>query len=84
MSLKYYKMELSIKYFGLLAEITGLEEERLNIENKKIGGLIDTIIKKYPALKGRSFKIAQNKKMVNKEDLVNGEEIALLPPFSGG
>ncbi|MDG1840853.1 MAG: MoaD/ThiS family protein [Crocinitomicaceae bacterium] len=77
-------MKLTIKYFGLLAEITGLEEERLNIENKKIGGLIDAIINKHPGLKGREFQIAQNKKMVNKEDLVNGEEIALLPPFSGG
>ena len=77
-------MELTIKYFGLIAEITGIEEEKLNIEAPKIGGLIDAITKKYPGLKGRVFQIAQNKKMVNKEELVNGAEIALLPPFSGG
>jgi len=77
-------MELSIKYFGIIAEITGIEEEKLNIEAPKIGGLIDAITKKYPGLKGREFQIAQNKKMVNKEEPVNGAEIALLPPFSGG
>ena len=46
-------MELSIKYFGIIAEITGLEEEKLKIKDQKIGELIDLIINKYPELKGR-------------------------------
>ena len=77
-------MELSIKYFGIIAEITGLEEEKLKIKDQKIGELIDSIINKYPGLKGREFQIAQNKKIVDNEEPVNGDEIALLPPFSGG
>ena len=77
-------MELSIKYFGIIAEITGLEEEKLKIKDQKIGELIDSIINKYPGLKGREFQIAQNKKIVDNEEPVNGAEIALLPAFSGG
>ena len=77
-------MELKIKYFGVLAEIAGCNEEKISTEHLKISDIVDLIIKNHPEIKGRSFKIAQNKLIVNKNTRVDGSEIAILPPFSGG
>ena len=77
-------MELKIKYFGVLAEIAGCNEEKISAEKFIIADIVDLIIKKHPGIKGRSFKIAQNKLIVNKDTPVDGSEIAVLPPFSGG
>lgn len=77
-------MELKIKYFGVLAEIAGCNEEKISTEQLIISDVIDLIIKKHPGIKGRSFKIAQNKVIVNNATRLDGSEIAVLPPFSGG
>jgi len=77
-------MELHIKYFGLLAEVTTCEEETLNFSNSKVSELLDILFNKYPDLKTKDFQVAQNNEIVAKETLVSGTEIALLPPFSGG
>ena len=77
-------MELRIKYFGVLAEIAGCNEEKISTEQLIISDVIDLIIKKHPEIKGCSFKIAQNKVIVDNATRVDGSEIAVLPPFSGG
>ena len=77
-------MELKIKYFGVLAEIAGRNEEKISTEQLIIADVVDLIIKKHPEIKGRSFKIAQNKVIVNTDTRLDGSEIAVLPPFSGG
>jgi molybdopterin synthase sulfur carrier subunit len=41
-------------------------------------------VDKYPRLRDLDFQIAQNNEIVSKEAVVTGNEIALLPPFSGG
>ena len=77
-------MELNIKYFGILAELTGCNEEQLSFSSGKVSDVLDVILKKHPALKSKDFKIAQNKRLIGIETAVDGTEIALLPPFSGG
>ena len=77
-------MQLNIKYFGLLAEITECSEESLIFDKSTIGDLLDVISNKHPGLKSKEFKVAQNNEIVADETLVSGSEIALLPPFSGG
>ena len=77
-------MQLNIKYFGLLAEITNCSEETILFDKSSIGELIETILYKYPKLRSKDFQVAQNNEIVAKKTMVTGDDIALLPPFSGG
>ena len=77
-------MKLTIKYFGLLAEITKCNEEQIEFSGNLIVELLDTIFLKHPALKEKDFQIAQNQVLATKETKVLATEIALLPPFAGG
>jgi molybdopterin synthase sulfur carrier subunit len=77
-------MQLNIKYFGLLAEITKCNEEPLNFSETSVSELLDVLFYKYPELKTKDFQVAQNNEIVTEETSVLGTEIALLPPFSGG
>lgn len=77
-------MLLTIKYFGMLAEITQRKEENIQFENDTVSDLLESLCIKYPKLKGRSFQIAQNNELISKEAKLQASEIALLPPFAGG
>lgn len=71
-------------FFGVLADVTGsgfryyngvksMEELRLIIEND------------YPELVHYLFRISHNHTITDDNPLLNdGDEIALIPPFSGG
>ncbi len=77
-------MELSIKYFGLLAEITNCSEENLSFSGKTVSDLKEHLFQKHPTLKLNDFQIAQDNELVENETEIIGIEIALLPPFAGG
>jgi len=77
-------MKLNIKYFGMLAEVTQLNEETIDFNHQTVSDLVAQLWVKYPLLKEKDFQVAQNCKIVNHEDLINQTEIALLPPFAGG
>jgi len=77
-------MNLNIKYFGLLAEISGCTEEQLNFQQTSVADLIDVLTQKYPSLKEKDFQVAQNLEISQKDAPITAVEIALLPPFSGG
>ena len=77
-------MNLNIKYFGLLAEITQCQEETLEFSETSISDLLNVLFIKYPKLKHKDFQVAQNHEIVSKNENITATEIALLPPFSGG
>ncbi|MEM7085310.1 MAG: MoaD/ThiS family protein [Bacteroidota bacterium] len=77
-------MNLNIKYFGLLAEISGCTEEELEFSKTSVHELIETLFEKYPSLKEKDFQVAQNHEITSREMPITANEIALLPPFSGG
>jgi molybdopterin synthase sulfur carrier subunit len=77
-------MELHIKYFGLLAEVTKCEMEKLTFSKSSVRELLDMLCNKYPELKTKDFQVAQNNEIVSKDTPILNHEIALLPPFSGG
>ncbi|WP_242085017.1 MoaD/ThiS family protein [Aestuariivivens sediminis] len=77
-------MNISIMYFGQIAEVTGVKEETMLLEHRLISELVSFLIQKYPELESKSFQVAQNKELVSFDTQLTGEEIALLPPFAGG
>ncbi|WP_250436954.1 MoaD/ThiS family protein [Hanstruepera flava] len=77
-------MQLNIKYFGLIAELTSCGEEQLEFQGTKIEEVLEKLFEKYPDLKTKDFQVAQNREIVSNDSKITGGDIALLPPFSGG
>lgn len=77
-------MNLNIKYFGMLAEVTKCQEERVSFSDGTVSELLNTLFNKYPGLKATDFQVAQNQEIISKNSMVSDVEIALLPPFAGG
>ena len=77
-------MNLNLKYFGSLPEITHCNEETLEFKMSSVSELLEILFEKYPELKAKDFQLAQNHEIVSKDTIISENEIALLPPFSGG
>lgn len=77
-------MKTTILFFGMLAEATGTDKMEVeNLDNTDT--LVDYLVKRYPLLNNKTYRIAVNKKLITgKEALSEGDTIALLPPFAGG
>lgn len=77
-------MKIVILFFGMLAEATGTD--KVEVENvADTDAAIDYLVKKYPLLNNKTYRIAVNRKLITgKEQLSEGDTIALLPPFAGG
>lgn len=76
-------------YFASLAETMGCREQTLEVDPTwTVGRLLDELERRAPALKamrGR-YRVAVEQKMVSSEEFLLGraDEIALIPPVSGG
>lgn len=77
-------MEVNIKYFGMLAEITGCSSEKVEGEIDTVADLQKVLLDKYPDFKNKDFRIAQHQELVALKTKLTGQEIAVLPPFAGG
>ena len=77
-------MTINVKYFGLIAEITTCEKERILFTKKNVSEFLELLYLKYPSLKNKDFQVAQNQELVPLDTLVTDNELALLPPFAGG
>ncbi len=75
---------MNIKVFGQLEDIMQANEIAVEaVDDTEV--LFQLLFEKYPALKEKKFKIAVNKKMIEEKTMLKpDDEIALLPPFSGG
>lgn len=75
---------MHIYLFGILEEITGqkvLETDHFDSSDK----LIESLRKKIPSINEYSFQVSVNQEIVTGDTpLSDQDEIALLPPFSGG
>ncbi len=75
---------LKILFFGNLAEIVGTHE-LIFPHSKDTDSLVKDLCAEYGALADQMFSIAINRKVVSENSLIsNRDEVALLPPFSGG
>ena len=81
---------ITIKYFASLRDIAEKEEDNLDIENPiTIDQLSDIISKTAPKMgaiiREKKVMISVNQEMVSADTIIHdGDEVAFLPPFSGG
>jgi molybdopterin converting factor subunit 1 len=81
-------MEVTVRYFAGHRDIVGQAEERIELsERATIGMLWELLVGRYPRLGGYSGRLLY---AVNQEfstlatELHDGDEVALIPPVSGG
>jgi len=80
-------MKLKIALFGIAKEIVGSSELDLTTpEAQSVAGLMDQLRAQYPALgELTSFAVAVNSDYAAEDyRLRENDEIALIPPVSGG
>ncbi len=76
--------QIKVLFFGALSELTGKQMEKIEL----LGGLdelLEIVKQMYPDIKNVKFTAAINQEInSSKKELSNGDEVALLPPFTGG
>ncbi len=80
-------MTITVKYFGIIADFTKKKEEEfhLNETMNSMQSLQFHLEKLYPETKNATYSLALNQSIINENTLLQSQdEIALLPPFSGG
>ena len=81
---------ITLKYFASLRDIAEKEEDSLDIENSiTIDQLSDIISKTTPKMgaiiREKKVMISVNEEMASADTIIHdGDEVAFLPPFSGG
>jgi len=81
---------ITLKYFASLRDIAEKEEDSLVIENPiTIDQLSDIISKTTPKMgaiiREKKVMISVNEEMASADTIIHdGDEVAFLPPFSGG
>lgn len=77
---------IQVKYFGIIAEAAQCESESIAEENMTLSKVLSDLSSRH-SLGDYNFQIAVNRKIVSnlsEQLLEDGDEIAFLPPFSGG
>ena len=80
-------MELNIQAFGIAKEIVGGSEVQLQVNDKITAAELKKLLQsRYDQLSRlSSFLLAVNDEYADPEDIVKaGDEIAIIPPVSGG
>ena len=75
-----------VKYFGIISEKTGKNEEKIELTDNDISNFLKKIFLQYN-LEKFSVNISLNHEIINLNqpyNIKNGDEIAILPPFAGG
>ena len=75
-----------VKYFGIISEKTGKNEEKIELTFNDISNFLKKIFLQYN-LEKFSVNISLNHEIINLNqpyNIKNGDEIAILPPFAGG
>lgn len=79
-------MKCKIKTFGIARDILGNKELIMEINGNKVIDLRNQLSEKYPKLESlKSLFIAVNQSYAEDQmELNDSDEIALIPPVSGG
>ena len=81
-------MDVRVRFFATYREITGLRETKVEVsEGATLAALLARVFEAYPKLAGLRgpMLLAVNQEFADPEaELRAGDEVALLPPISGG
>lgn len=80
-------MKVNVKFFALGRELVGNSDLKVELgEDDNIASLIEQLRSEYPKLKElRSFLVAVNMEYADMQhSLKDGDEVAVIPPVSGG
>ncbi|MGE0587930.1 MAG: MoaD/ThiS family protein [Cyclobacteriaceae bacterium] len=79
-------MTCTIKAFGITKDILGGREVNFEMDGNKVGDLRNALHNRFPEIKSlNSLFIAVNNNYADDSHLLNEtDEIALIPPVSGG
>ncbi len=81
-------IRISILYFANVKDATGVRKDAIDLpQDTPIKKLLTKISITYPNIKGmlNNIQISVNYKVVNMNTILkDGDEVALLPPISGG
>lgn len=81
---------ITVRFFAMLKKLAGAEAREYELPGPvTLRELKDMLKKDYPGLKeildGRSVLISVNQEIATGETVIkDGDEVGLLPPFSGG
>ena len=76
-------MAVKIQLFGQLKQITGISE--LTTDAGDTDELMKEITARFPLLENLSYLIAVDRTIVQTNTFIKaGQEVAMLPPYSGG
>ncbi|MFM7053860.1 MAG: MoaD/ThiS family protein [Bacteroidota bacterium] len=75
-----------LRCYASTIEITGNDTHEIDTTPQNISLLRDWLIEKWPALQHTTFAISINRKIISDPNhpITENDEVALLPPFSGG
>jgi molybdopterin synthase catalytic subunit len=81
-------MQVTIRYFASIREVVGQRSEVRNVpDSTTAGALLEQVVREYPAIEGlfRASRIMLNQAYAEpSQPLADGDELALIPPVSGG
>lgn len=79
-------IQITVIFMGSLAEVTNNGKLQITLDdNYDTVHLQENLFKRYHTLKDKTYSIAVNESIQNQTcTLNNGDEVVLLPPFSGG
>jgi len=81
-------VDVTVRFFAAYREVTGLRETRVPVRaGATLGDLVDRILDAHPALRRHreSMLLAVNEEFAEPAaPLEEGDEVALMPPVSGG
>lgn len=78
-------MKVKVRLFALYREAVGGGELEMEVEGATVGHLLQALRQRFPRLNPHSPVVAVNGEYAGPEATIKeGDEVALLPPFSGG
>ncbi len=83
-------MTVTVKFFASLRDVTGLEEMQHEFDGVNLADLIESLKKAltreaFIEITAKNVKVAVNQELIDGSAAVSdGDEVAFLPPVTGG